>query len=157
MSPSLAVGDGALVFWKALEEVYPSTKHRRCWVHKTANILDKMPKSGQKGAKMMIHEMYLYSAKQAGLRVFEDFISLYEAKYPRSCECLKKDKKELFTFCDFPSMHWQHIRPTNPIESSFATVRHKTRQTKGCGSREATLSLVFKLVMGAEKTLEDLS
>jgi transposase-like protein len=156
MAPSLAVGDGALGFWKALEEVYPSTKQQRCWVHKTANILDKMPKSVQKGAKMMIHEMYLSPTKQAGLRVFEDFISLYEAKYPRACECLKKDKKELFTFYDFPAMHWQHIRTTNPIESSFATVRHRTRQTKGCGSRESTLSLVFKLAMEAEKNWQKL-
>lgn len=155
-APKLAIGDGALGFWKALEEVYPGTKHQRCWVHKTANILDKMPKSVQTGAKKMIHEMYLSPTKEAGLKVFEDFISLYEAKYPKACECLKKDKNELFTFYDFPSMHWQHIRTTNPIESSFATVRHRTRQTKGCGSREATLSLVFKLAMEAEKNWQKL-
>jgi len=151
IAPHLAIGDGALGFWKALEEVYPSTKHQRCWVHKTANVLDKMPKSVQPGAKRLIHEMYLSPTKDEGLKVFADFINLYEAKYPRACECLKKDKEELFTFYDFPAMHWQHIRTTNPIESSFATVRHRTRQTKGCGSREATLSLVFKLSMEAEK------
>ena len=151
-APNLAVGDGALGFWKALEEVYPTTRHQRCWVHKTANILDKMPKSVQKGAKAMIHEMYLSPTKKEGLTVFTDFISLYEAKYPRACECLKKDKEELFTFYDFPAEHWKHIRTTNPIESSFATVRHRTRQTKGCGSREATLSLVYKLIMEAEKS-----
>jgi len=155
-APKLAIGDGSLGFWKALEEVYPGTKHQRCWVHKTANILDKMPKSAQTGAKKMIHEMYLSPTKESGLKVLEDFISLYEAKYPRACECLKKDKNELFTFYDFPAMHWQHIRTTNPIESSFATVRHRTRQTKGCGSREATLSLVFKLAMEAEKNWQKL-
>jgi transposase-like protein len=149
--PNLAIGDGALGFWKALEEVYPEARHQRCWVHKTANILDKMPKSVQKGAKLMIHEMYLSPTKKAGLRVFGDFMSLYEAKYPKACECLKKDKEELFTFYDFPAEHWRNIRTTNPIESSFATVRHRTRQTKGCGSREATLGLVYKLIMEAEK------
>ena len=151
IAPSLAIGDGALGFWNALEEVFPGTRQQRCWVHKTANILDKMPKSVQKNAKSMICEMYLSPTKQHALRAFDDFISLYEAKYPRACECLKKDKEQLFTFYDFPSMHWQHIRTTNPIESTFATVRHRTRQTKGCGSRDATLSMVFKLLMGAEK------
>lgn len=150
-APSLAIGDGALGFWKALEEVFPGTKHQRCWVHKTANVLDKMPKKVQKGAKSMIHEMYLSPTKEDAFKAFEDFMKLYEAKYPRACDCLKKDKKLLFTFYDFPAMHWQHIRTTNPIESTFATVRHRTRQTKGCGSREATLSMVFKLAMGAEK------
>jgi len=150
-APSLAIGDGALGFWKALEEVFPATKQQRCWVHKTANILDKMPKKVQKGAKTMIHEMYLSPTKEDALKAFDDFMNLYEAKYPRACNCLKKDKEQLFTFYDFPAMHWQHIRTTNPIESTFATVRHRTRQTKGCGSREATLSMVFKLAIGAEK------
>lgn len=150
-APSLAIGDGALGFWKALEEVFPCTKQQRCWVHKTANILDKMPKKIQKGAKSKIHEMYLSATKEDALKAFDDFISLYEAKYSRACKCLKKDKKQLFTFYDFPAIHWQHIRTTNPIESTFATVRHRTRQTKGCGSREATLAMVFKLALGAEK------
>ncbi len=150
-APSLATGDGALGFWKALEEVFSSTKQQRCWVHKTANILDKMPKNVQKRAKIIIHEMYLSPTKEDALKAFKDFILLYEAKYPAACKCLQKDKEQLFSFYDFPAMHWQHIRTTNPIESTFATVRHRTRQTKGCGSRKATLSMVFKLAMGAEK------
>ncbi len=149
-APSLATGDGALGFWKALEEAFPSTKAQRCWVHKTTNILDKMPKKVQKGAKNLLHEMYLSSSKADALKVFDDFFKLYEAKYPKACLCLKKDKDEIFAFYDFPAMHWQHIRSTNPIESTFATIRHRTRQTKGCGSRTATLSMVFKLMMGAE-------
>lgn len=156
IAPSLAIGDGALGFWKALEEVFPSTRQQRCWVHKTANILDKMPKKVQRGAKSMIHEMYLSSSKAEALKVFDDFLRIYEPKYPRACTCLKKDKDQLFTFYDFPAMHWQHIRTTNPIESTFATVRHRTRQTKGCGSREATMTMVFKLAMGAEKRWQKL-
>lgn len=150
-APSLAIGDGALGFWKALEEAFPSTRQQRCWVHKTANILDKMPKSVQRGAKSMIHEMYLSPSKEEALKIFDDFLRMYDPKYPKACTCLKKDKDQLFTFYDFPAMHWQHIRTTNPIESTFATVRHRTRQTKGCGSRESTMSMVFKLSMGAEK------
>jgi putative transposase len=151
ISPSLAVGDGALGFWAALEEVFPKTKTQRCWVHKTANILDKMPKSVQKRAKAMLHEIFMAPTKETALRAFDDFLNVYEAKYPGACECLKKDKDVLFTFYDFPAVHWQHIRTTNPIESTFATVRHRTRQTKGCGSRLATLTMVFKLVTSAQK------
>lgn len=154
--PSLAIGDGALGFWKALEEVFPSTRQQRCWVHKTANILDKMPKSIQKSAKGMIHQMYLSPTKKEALKMFDDFLALYEGKCPRACKCLEKDKDKLFTFYDYPDMHWQHIRTTNPIESTFATVRHRTRQTKGCGSREATLSMVYKLALGAEKRWQKL-
>jgi putative transposase len=150
-APLLAVGDGSLGFWKALEEVFPETKHQRCWVHKTANILDKMSKKVQGAAKKMIQEMYLSDTKEDAMKVFNDFIELYEARYPRACDCLKKDKDQLFTFYNFPAIHWQHIRTTNPIESTFATVRHRSRQTKGCGSREATLSMVFKLIMSAQK------
>jgi len=150
-TPSLAIGDGALGFWASLEEIFPSTKHQRCWVHKTANILDKMPKSVQGHAKSLIHEMYMAPNKDLALKAYDQFIRLYEAKYPKACVCLKKDKKRLFTFYDFPAMHWQHIRTTNPIESTFATVRHRTRQTKGCGSRLATLTMVFKLATSAEK------
>lgn len=104
----------------------------------------------------MIHEMYLSSTKKNALKVFSDFLELYEAKYPRACECLKKDREELFNFYDFPAIHWQHIRTTNPIESTFATVRHRSRLTKGCRSREATLSMVFKLSMEAEKSWQKL-
>jgi putative transposase len=151
LSPSLAIGDGALGFWAALEEVFPATRIQRCWVHKTANVLDKMAKSVQNHAKAMIHEMYMASTKESAFKAFDAFQSLYEAKYPKACECLRKDKEVLFTFYDFPAAHWQHIRTTNPIESTFATVRHRTRQTKGCGSRLATLTMVFKLAKSAEK------
>lgn len=150
--PRLAIGDGALGFWGALEEGFPSCSHQRCWVHKTANVLDKMSKSVQVHAKKLIHEMYMSPTKVKGIEAFESFISLYEAKYPKACDCLKKDKERLFTFYDFPAMHWQHIRTTNPIESTFATVRHRSQKTKGCGSRAATLSMVYKLGISAEKS-----
>ena len=151
LAPSLAIGDGALGFWAALEEVFPETKTQRCWVHKTANVLDKMSKSVQKHAKAMLHEMYMAATKEGAFRAFDAFLNLYESKYPKACECLKKDKDVLFVFYDFPAVHWQHIRTTNPIESTFATVRHRTRQTKGCGSRLATLTMVFKLATSAQK------
>lgn len=150
-SPHLAVGDGALGFWAALEEEFPSCRHQRCWVHKTANVLDKMSKAVQSYAKRLIHEMYMSPTKKDGLKAFDQFIALYEAKYPKACECLRKDKEKLFTFYDFPAMHWQHIRTTNPIESTFATIRHRSAQTKGCGSRQATLSMVYSLATSAEK------
>ncbi len=149
--PSLAIGDGALGFWAAIEEVFPSTRHQRCWVHKTANVLDKMGKASQEHAKKLIHDMYMAPTKEDGISSFETFIRLYEAKYPKACECLLKDKERLFTFYDYPAEHWVHIRTTNPIESTFATVRHRMRQTKGCGSRLATMTMVFKLVTSAEK------
>jgi putative transposase len=149
--PRLAIGDGALGFWAALEEEMPRCRHQRCWVHKTANILDKLPKSVQTNAKTLIHEMYMSPTKEQGLRSLERFFHFYEAKYPKACKCLEKDKNQLFTFYDFPAEHWQHIRSTNPIESTFASIRHRSRQTKGCGSRKATLSMVFKLAIEAEK------
>lgn len=150
-SPSLAIGDGALGFWAAVEEEFPSCKYQRCWVHKTANILDKMAKRIQIDAKNLIHEMYMSPTKEDGLKAFNRFLSLYEAKYPKACDCLRKDEERLFSFYDFPAEHWQHIRTTNPIESTFATIRHRSEQTKGCGSRKAVLSMVFKLGMSAEK------
>ena len=150
-APSLAIGDGALGFWSALEEVFPETKAQRCWVHKTANILDKMPKTTQNYAKTMLHEIYMAETKEKALRAFDSFLEHYEAKYPKACECLKKDKEVLLTFYDFPAVHWQHIRTSNPIESTFATVRHRTRQTKGSGSRMATLTMVFKLATSAQQ------
>lgn len=150
-APLLAIGDGALGFWAALEEVFPSTRHQRCWVHKTANVLDKMAKSVQPHAKKLIHDMYMAPTKEDGISAFNSFIKLYEAKYPKACECLQKDQEQLFTFYDFPAEHWVHIRTTNPIESTFATVRHRMRQTKGCGSRMATMAMVFKLVTSAQQ------
>jgi transposase-like protein len=149
--PLLAVADGALGFWPALEEVYPGTREQRCWVHKTANVLDKLPKRLQSGAKKKIHAMYRAATKQQALEAFDEFMALYEEKYPKACACLRKDKDVLFTFYDFPAAHWKHLRTTNPIESTFATVRHRTRQTKGCGSRQATLMMVYKLGREAEK------
>ena len=151
LPPQLAIGDGALGFWAALEEVFPSVNRQRCWVHKTANILDKMPKRVQPHAKKLIHEMYTAPTKTDALRTYDAFLDLYRGKYPKACECLEKDREVLFTFYHFPSEHWTHIRTSNPIESTFATVRHRTRQTKGCGSRQATLMMVFKLAEQAEK------
>lgn len=150
-SPSLAIGDGALGFWAALEEEFPQCRQQRCWVHKTANILDKMPKSVQPNAKKMIHEMYLSPTKETALKAYDEFLRHYAAKYPAACKCLEKDKEQLFSFYEFPAEHWKHVRTTNPIESTFATVRHRTRQTKGCGNRMATLTMVYKLAKVAEK------
>lgn len=149
--PALAVGDGALGFWAAAEEEFPMTRRQRCWVHKMANILNKMPRSVQSHAKTRIHDMYMADTKENALKAYNEFLALYGAKYPRACECLSKDKEDLFTFYDFPAEHWIHIRTTNPIESTFATVRLRTKRTKGCGSRTATLTMVFKLVEQAEK------
>lgn len=149
--PKLAIGDGSLGFWKALREEFPDTREQRCWVHKTANLLDKMPKSVQEQAKKKIHEIYLSPTKEKGEKAFKDFEKLYEAKYPKAVKCLQKSKEELMTFYDFPAEHWRHIRTTNAIESTFATVRLRTKRTKGCGSRDATLMMVFKLVQSAQK------
>jgi transposase-like protein len=150
-APRLAVADGALGFWSALDEVFPETVEQRCWVHKTANILDKMPKSVQPAAKARIHEMCLAETKKSALKAYDDFLELYDAKYSAACHCLKKDRDVLFNFYDFPAEHWRHIRTTNPIESTFATVRHRTKRTKGNGSGAATLSMVFQLIREAEK------
>ena len=156
MGPKLAVGDGALGFWAALDEVFPKTRRQRCWVHKTANILDKLPKSMHSKAKSMIHEMYMAETKADALKAFDHFVESYESKYPKAVECLTKDKEDLFTFYDFPGIHWIHIRTTNPIESTFATVRNRTKRTKGSGSRTATLTMVYKLSLEAEKTWKKL-
>jgi transposase-like protein len=151
-SPKLAIGDGALGFWAALREVYPECEEQRCWVHKTANILDKMPKSVQPKAKERIHDIYLAPTKEQALVAYTSFLTLYSKKFPEACECLSKDKDVLFTFYNFPAEHWVHIRTTNPIESTFATVRLRTQKTKGCGTRLATLTMVFKLVLETKKT-----
>jgi len=151
MEPSLAIGDGNLGFWKALCKIYPGTREQRCWVHKTSNLLDKLPKSYHVQTKRLIHEMYMAPDKKTAMRAYHTFISLYDAKYPKATQCLKKDVDQLFTFYDFPAIHWQHIRTTNPIESTFATVRLRTKKTKGCGSAITTLTMTFKLVKEAEK------
>jgi transposase-like protein len=152
MGPRLAVGDGAMGFWKALKEVYPQTKEQRCWVHKTANILDKLPKSMQSKAKEHIKDMYMAPTREDALEAYDHFVNTYKDKYPNAVKCLVKDKDVLFTFYDFPAANWNHIRTTNPIESTFATVRLRTKKTKGCGTRMATLAMVFKLVLEAQKT-----
>jgi putative transposase len=156
-APALCVGDGALGLWAAMEEEFPQTREQRCWVHKTANVLDKMPKSVQPAAKRLLHEMYMSPTKADALAAYREFIMLYEAKYPDACECLAKDEDVLFTFYDFPAEHWRHLRTTNPIESTFATVRHRSRQTKGCGSRAAALAMVFKLAREAERSWRKLN
>jgi len=151
-APKLAVGDGALGFWAALSEVFPSTKRQRCWVHKTANILDKMPKGIQPKAKSAIHEMYMAATKDGALSAYDHFVNVFSDKYPKAVDCLAKDKEDLFTFYGFPAIHWIHIRTTNPIESTFATVKLRTYKTRGCGSRTAALTMVFKLAMEVSKT-----
>ena len=150
-APKLATGDGALGFWKALKQVYPSTRVQRCWVHKTANVLDKLPKSRQPSAKSMLHEIWMSATKEDAVKAFDQFIATYQAKYPKAVECLAKDREELLAFYDFPAEHWQHLRTSNPIESTFATVRLRTYKTKGAGSRAACLAMAFKLVESAQK------
>ena len=149
--PKLAVGDGALGFWAALAEVFPATRPQRCWVHKTANILDKMPRRVQPDAKKLIHEMYMAETREQAMAAYREFCQRYQAKFPKAVACLQKDEEVLFAFYAFPAEHWIHIRTTNPIESTFATIRHRQRQTKGCGSRAATLAMVYKLAREAEK------
>ncbi len=156
-APELAIADGALGFWAALDEVYPSTQGQRCWVHKTANILDKLPKSKQPAAKSMIHEIYQADTRESAEKAYKRFVEVYEAKYPRATECLVKDYDRLLAFYEFPAEHWRHIRSTNPIESSFATVRLRTKRTKGCGSVEATVAMTFKLLMDAKKSWRKLN
>jgi transposase-like protein len=149
--PKLAVGDGALGFWAALRKVFPTTLEQRCWVHKTRNVLNYLPKKHQAQAKRMIHDIWMASCKTYAERAFELFVKTWEPKYPKASHCLQKDRDVLLTFYDFPAEHWSHIRTTNPIESTFATVKLRTRRTKGHGSRSACLAMVFKLSMLAEK------
>lgn len=150
-SPKVATGDGALGFWAALREVYPTTREQRCWVHKTANVLDKMPKSLHEKAKTMVQAIWMAETRREALKAFDLFVQTFEAKYPKATECLVKDREVLLTFYDFPAEHWIHLRTTNPIESTFATVRLRTVRTKGNGSRTACLTMVFKLAQCAEK------
>jgi putative transposase len=152
IEPSLAIGDGALGFWKAMRQVWDTTREQRCWVHKTANVLDKLPKGSQPKAKQMLHEVYLAESRAEAEKAFGLFVSTYEAKYPKATECLRKDKEVLLTFYDFPAEQWLHIRTTNPIESVFSTVRLRHAKTKGSGSRTACLSMVFKLMESASKS-----
>jgi len=149
--PKLAVGDGALGFWAALREIFPETREQRCWVHKTANVLNKMPKSVQPKAKSNLHEIWQAETKVDAEKAFDEFIEKYQAKYAAACECLTKDRDVLLTFYDFPAEHWSHLRTTNPIESTFATIRLRHRKTKGNGTRRASLAMMFKLAQSASK------
>lgn len=151
IDPKLAVADGALGFWKALPQVFPMTREQRCWVHKSANVLDKMHQRVQSKAKEMLHAIWMAPTRADGHKAFDAFAEMFEAKYPGAVECLKKDREVLLTFYDFPAEHWIHIRTTNPIESTFATVRLRHRKTKGSGSRMACLTMVFKLMESASK------
>ena len=151
VAPKLATGDGSLGFWLALAKVFPSTTRQRCWVHKTANVLDKLPKAQQPAAKAMLHEVWMSATKADATKALDRFIATYGVKWPRAAACLEKDRAELLAFYDFPAEHWQHLRTSNPIESTFATVRLRTYRTKGPGSRQAGLAMAFKLARKAEQ------
>ena len=150
-TPKLAVGDGALGFWGALSKVYPSCRHQRCWVHKTANVLNKLPKSMQPKVKEALHDIWMAATRKEAHAAFDSAINRFGAKYPQAMNCLGKDKDELLAFYDFPAEHWLHIRTTNPIESTFATVRLRTKKTRNCGSRDTILAMIYKLMESAEK------
>ena len=152
MGPELAVADGALGFWQALEEVWPRTRGQRCWVHKTANVLNKLPKSQQSKAKRALQEIWMAETKKDALLAFDAFIETWGVKYDRATECLIKDRDALLAFYHFPAEHWKHLRTTNVIESSFATVRHRTVRSKGCLSNKTALAMIFKLAEAAEKS-----
>lgn len=149
--PKLATGDGALGFWNALSKVYPSCSHQRCWVHKTANVLNKVPTSIQPKMKEALHSIWMAATKKQAEKAFDNTVACFDAKYPKAMECLRKDREELLAFYDFPAEHWQHIRTTNPIESTFATVRLRAKKSRNCGSRETTLTMVYKLMETAQK------
>lgn len=151
-APVLAIGDGAMGFWGALEELYPSTRQQRCWLHKTSNVLNALPKSAQPKAKQALHEIWQAETQAAAARAFDLFLTTYEAKYPKATACVAKDREELLTFYAFPAQHWQHLRTTNPIESTFGTIRHRTTRTKGCLTRDGMLHMMFKLGRCAEQT-----
>lgn len=150
-APELAIGDGALGFWKALTQQYPSTKHQRCWVHKTANILNALPKSMQPKVKADLQNIWMAETRKDAEAAFQHTLKLYGSKYPKSMEKLQKDHDEMLNFYNFPSEHWQHIRTSNPIESTFATVRLRTSKSRNCGSRDTVLAMIFKLIQSVEK------
>ena len=150
-APELAIGDGALGFWSALDKVFPDTRRQRCWVHKTANVLNKLPKSLQSKAKSLLHAIWMAPTKREANKAFDHFVAAFEDKYPKATECLQKDRDDLLAFYDFPAKHWKHLRTTNPIESTFATIRLRTKRTKGHGSAAAALSMAFKLAQSAAK------
>jgi putative transposase len=150
--PKLVIADGALGFWKAAGEVWPAAREQRCWVHKTANVLAKLPKSQQQKAKRALQEIWMAETKADAEAAFDAFIESYDLKYEKAAECLAKDRDTLLAFYDFPAEHWKHLRTTNPIESTFATVRHRTIRSKGCLSNRTALAMVFKLVEAAQRS-----
>jgi transposase-like protein len=152
IGPELAVADGALGFWQAVEEVWPQTRGQRCWVHKTANVLNKLPNSQQPKTKRALQEIWMAETKKDALAAFDAFVETWGVKYGKAVECLIKDRDALLTFYDFPAEHWKHLRTTNVIESSFATVRHRTVRSKGCLSNKTALAMIFKLAEAAEKS-----
>lgn len=151
VDPKLAIGDGSLGFWKALPQVFGSTRAQRCWKHKTANVLNKLPKGLQAKAKADLNDICMAEDRATAEQAFDNFLLNYELKYPKASECLSKDREALLSFYDFPALHWQHVRTTNPIESTFATVRLRTSKTRGCVSRGGMLAMVFKLTKVAEQ------
>lgn len=151
-APKLAAGDGAMGFWAALDEVYPKTRHQRCWMHKTGNILNYVSKSTQPKMKQALHDIWQAETRKEAEEAFDYFVETYEAKYPKATQCLQKDREELLAFYDFPAKHWQSLRTTNPIESTFGTIRHRTKRSKGCLSRDGMLHMSFKLAQCAEKS-----
>lgn len=150
-APEVAVGDGALGFWAALEEVFPTTRHQRCWVHKTVNVLNYLPRTVQPKAKVALHEIWMAPTRAEAERAFDHFVETYQAKYPRAVHCLVKDRAVLLTFYDFPAEHWVHLRTTNPVESTLGTIRHRTDRAKGCVTRQTMLAFTYKLAMAAER------
>ena len=150
-APKIAVGDGALGFWAALRKLFPEAHEQRCWVHKTANVLNKMPRSVQPKAKGDLHEIWQAATKADAEKAFNQFLEKYEAKYAAACDCLRKDREQLLSFYEFPAEHWGHLRTTNPIESTFATIRLRHRKTKGSGTRRTSLAMMFKLAQSASK------
>lgn len=154
--PELAVGDGALGFWAALEEIYPQTRPQRCWMHQSTNVLNDLPKSVQPKAKALLQEIWMAPTRQAAHGAFDRFIASFAAKYPKASECLQKDRASLLAFYDFPAEHWVHLRTTNPIESAFATIRHRSDRAKGCVTRATMLALMFKLATSAEQSFRKL-
>jgi len=151
VGPELSVADGALGFWQAVEEVWPKSRGQRCWVHKTANVLNKLPKSLQSKAKRSLQEIWMAETKKDALVAFDAFVETWSPKYEKAVECLTKDRDALLAFYDFPAEHWKHLRTSNPIESSFATVRHRTVRSKGCLSNKTALAMIYKLAEAAEK------
>jgi putative transposase len=152
IAPELAVADGALGFWQAIEQIWPKTRSQRCWVHKTANVLNKLPKSQHSKAKRALQEIWMAETKKDALAAFDAFVETWGVKYDKAVECLIKDREPLLAFYDFPAEHWKHLRTSNVIESSFATIRHRTTRSKGCLSNKTALAMIFKLGQAAEKT-----